>query len=352
MFVGTSHGSGEELPAYAQPSSETKPDAPGQVASNNVLDLNRAMTGIYAGGLKKFQQDIRDKRPIIIARFTGAGGEMTLYLPGKDPIEADPPPIAYQYFKSCGHAAMALYPLTVPYLNNPQDKSWMEPMQGFLAQHQKALATLKDLELDDANKATLERILKANITYMENTLNKQSISMEDLKAFTRKFKPLAQEAIRGAATIQVSHWMKVLDAWKTMVGKDWDQLLAATNSIYVTRQNNILFSVLVQYMGEEAINRRLLLFETTEFVTTKEQMLSLLTRIVSDRPLGTIYFDDDYLMDYELLGSGARRVIEEQCKLRGMKPILPMMAPFNSTEWPWRTDPKSGTGPATLEEVK
>jgi len=35
-----------------------------------------------------------------------------------------------------------------------------------------------------------------------------------------------------------------------------------------------------------------------------------------------------------------------------MKATLPPMAPYNSTQWPWRTDVKSGTGPATMEEVK
>jgi hypothetical protein len=55
--------------------------------------------------------------------LTGGGGEMTLYLPGKDPIVADPPPIAYKYAKSCGHSAMAMYPIVVPHLNSSEDKS-------------------------------------------------------------------------------------------------------------------------------------------------------------------------------------------------------------------------------------
>src|SRR5437868_62450 len=37
--------------------------------------------------------------------------------------------------------------------------------------------------------------------------------------------------------------------------------LAASNSIYVTRQNNVVFSVLAQYFGPEAINDRLILIE-------------------------------------------------------------------------------------------
>jgi len=32
-----------------------------------------------------------------------------------------------------------------------------------------------------------------------------------------------------------------------MLGADWDKTYAASNTIYVARQNNILFSVLAQY---------------------------------------------------------------------------------------------------------
>ena len=40
-----------------------------------------------------------------------------------------------------------------------------------------------------------------------------------------------------------------------MLGSDWDKTYAASNTIYVARQNNVLFSVLAQFFGPEAINR-------------------------------------------------------------------------------------------------
>jgi hypothetical protein len=47
-----------------------------------------------------------------------------------------------------------------------------------------------------------------------------------------------------------------------------EKTCAASNTIYVTRQNNILFSVLAQFFGPEAINSRLMLIETISFTTT------------------------------------------------------------------------------------
>jgi hypothetical protein len=145
--------------------------------------------------------------------------------------------------------------------------------------------------------------------------------------------------------------MEIVAEWKAMLGDDWDRAYAVSNSLYVTRQNNILFTVLAQFMGQEAIGDRLLLIETPEFTTTPETLLELLTRIVADRGLGKVFFKDYYLMDAELLGSGARKVIEQEAKQRGIDPLLPPLAPFYSNDWPWRTDPTKGKGPSTLEEA-
>ena len=125
-----------------------------------------------------------------------------------------------------------------------------------------------------------------------------------------------------------------------------------SNSIYVARQNNIIFSVLVQFMGEKAINDRLILLETTDFTATPEAMMDGFIRIISDRALGKVFFNDYRLMDFELLGGGGRRAIEAEAAKRGLKAVLPPMVPYNSTEWPWKIDPASGTGPARMEDVK
>jgi hypothetical protein len=104
-------------------------------------------------------------------------------------------------------------------------------------------------------------------------------------------------------------------------------------------------------MGQEAIGDRLLLIETPEFTTTPETLLEILARIVADRGIGKVFFKDYYLMDAELLGGGARKVIEHESQRRGMTPLLPPQAPFYSNDWPWRTDPTKGKGPSTLEEA-
>ncbi len=128
-------------------------------------------------------------------------------------------------------------------------------------------------------------------------------------------------------------------------------MYAVNNTMYVTRQNNILYSVLVQFMGTETMGDRLLLVETAEFETTPEKLLDVLGRIVADRSLGMVFFRDFFAMDVELLGGGGRAAIEREMANRGKEALLPTLAPFRSNDWPWKTDPAKGTGPAQLEDA-
>jgi hypothetical protein len=61
--------------------------------------------------------------------------------------------------------------------------------------------------------------------------------------------------------------------------------------------------------------------------------------------------NDQFVMDAEVLGGGARKVIEQEANRRGMTPLLRPLTPFHSSDWPWKTDPTKGQGPTTLEEA-
>jgi hypothetical protein len=177
-----------------------------------------------------------------------------------------------------------------------------------------------------------------------------AISFPTLEAFAKKQGPLLAHNVAWAAQTQVGHWMGVLAAWKAMLGSDWDKTYAASNTIYVARQNNVLFSVLAQFFGPDAINRRLILIETVSFTTTPDDMMQSLTRIIADRSVGALFFGNYHLMDYELMGGDARAAIIAESAKRGMKVFLPPAVPFGSKQWPTLITP--GPGPATIAELK
>jgi len=55
------------------------------VTEQAVLALNSSMLRLYVESLGRFKRNIRDRVPIILARFGGAGGQMIRYGPGHEP---------------------------------------------------------------------------------------------------------------------------------------------------------------------------------------------------------------------------------------------------------------------------
>src|SRR6201993_5196111 len=322
------------------------------VAEGAVLALNESMILFYEASLAKFKQNMRDRVPIILALFTGEGGQMILYRPGHAAEVAPPVPIVYQLAKSVGHSTMAIYEIVSPHLSDAYTNHlWRPPLEMYRAQNQTALNSLGALDISEDDRSVLRAILERNLAFMDESIAKGGYSYQDVKKFIGDTVPHSIKTIGIGSGAQVGHWMNVIEGWKQELGEDWERTYAVSNSLYIARQNNILYSVLVQFMGTETMGDRLLLVETPEFETTPEKMLDVLGRIVADRSLGMVFFRDYYLMDVELLGGGGRAAIEREMAKRGKEALLTTLAPFRSNDWPWKTDPTKGTGPARMEDV-
>jgi hypothetical protein len=338
-----------EVPSYFKPIVGTETSSATEIGTKNVLQLNTTMFELYADAARIFQKNILAQHPVILGLFSGAGGRFILYRPGQPPLDAPQVPIAYQLMKSVGHSTMALGEIVVPYINSPNDKSWRPSMMTYRIRMQAALDGLDATALQDDWKPNSRAILQNNITFMDECLKNDAITPEGVEEFGKKQGPLLKKNIAWAAQTQVAHWMSVIAGWKQMLGADWEKTYAASNTIYVARQNNILFSVLAQFFGPEAINDRLMLIETISFTTTPDEMLDSLTRIIADRSVGAAFFGNYYLMDFELMGGDARQAIIDEDAKRKITPTLPPEVPFGSHQWP--TLITSGEGAKTLADL-
>ena len=316
--------------------------SPAEVAAKNILQLDTSMFELYGDAGQIFKKNILAEHPIILGLFSGAGGRFILYRPGMTPLEAPSVPIVYQLLKSIGHSTMALSEVLVPYLNSPNDLTWRGALAAYRSRMQSALDGLDAAPMRDDWKPVNRAILENNIAFMDETLRANAVSPEAIQAFAKKQGPLLKKDIAWAAQTQVEHWMDVIAGWKQMLGADWDKTYAASNTIYVARQNNVLFSVLAQFFPPEAINDRLMLIETISFTTTPDDMLEALTRIISDRSVGAAFFGDYHLMDYELMGGDAREAVIAEDKKRNIPVNLPPQVPFGSHQWPTLVTPGPG----------
>lgn len=331
-------------------SSTTVQPADVQIATHNLRQLNQSMFRIYDHAIKIFQNDLFLKHSIIIAQLSGSGGRLVLYRPGLPAEEAAEIPAVYQVMKELSHSALAVSEIVLPYIDRPYDKSWISTMRGYLAEAKLAREGIDVVDMPNEWRANSRAILDTNIKFMQDCLLKGQIEKEDLYLFGKAQRPFVKNAIAWAAQTQVSHLMKVLDEWQVKLGGNFDNTYAATNTIYVTRQNNIIFSILAQYFGAGAINDRLFLIETLSFTPSQDDIIAKMVRILADRNVGALLFGNDRVMDYELMGSDARAAIVAEMKSRGKEAILPPLVPYGSKQWPALIS--GGSGPATLDALQ
>ena len=343
LLVLTS-GSGRtaDLPDYLKPIVATQNSSAAEVGTKNVLQLNTSMFELYGDAAQIFQHNFLSTHPVILGLFSGAGGRFILYRPGMPPLDAPPVPITYQLLKSVGHSTMALAEVVVPYIDSPNNRAWRGSLSAYRNRMQSALDGLDATAMREEWKPNSRAILANNIAFMDEVLQANVITPAALQEFAKKQGPLLKKNIAWAAQTQVAHWMDVIGGWKQMLGADWEKTYAASNTIYVARQNNILFSVLAQFFAPEAINDRLMLIETISFTTTPDDMLDSLTRIIADRPVGAAFFGNNHLMDYELMGGDARQAIIDEDMRRGIPVNLPPQVPFGSHQWPTLVTPGQG----------
>lgn len=344
----------EDVPEFMQSFviNMEKPISQENIAVKDVYTLNDNMFIIYDKSLGIYKNNFLDNHNLIMGLFSGKGGRFILYRPNLPPLEADSVPFVYQVAKSVGHSAMATFTLLAPYIENPsKDLGWLGSLKSYRTNIQISLDALDSIDLDPKVRSLLRDTLEQIATLMDQAIENQNYTYQELESFARTIKPNLAKLIDVATSAQVSHWWSVLEKWKKMLGKDWEKTYGLSNSIYVARQNNILFSVLAQFFGEEVLNERLMLLETTDFTTTPELMMDAFMRIVSDRMIGQIFFKNQRLMDFELLGGSARKVIEREALNHGVKPLLPPKVPYNSHGWPWKTDPHSGTGAGSMDDI-
>jgi hypothetical protein len=325
-------------------------DAGTHSATSTVITLNDSMFGIYEAALMQYRRNLLAQHPIVLGLFSTEGGRFTLYRPGSPPLEAPLVPPSYQVLKAISHSSLVLFELVGPYFNDVSNPSWVAPMVSYLAQTHAAIQSLDAVELAGDVRANARIVLEKNAAYMQTCLEKRTFSYEGFATFANDVARELRNNVRWAAGIQVGHWMNVVAEWKALLGDAWSRTYAASNTLYVTRQNNVLYGVLAQFFEPDAINDRLFMFETAGFATANDDMLMMLTRIISDRAAGEVFFGNYYLMDYELMGGDARDCIAAESRKRGLQVHLPPLVPFGSRAWPFITE--EGAGPGSLDQLE
>ena len=185
------------LPDFMRPVVDDKPASARVVAEQAVLALNSSMMRLYDESLEKFKQNMRDRVPIILALFSGQGGQMILYRPGHAPEVAPPVPIVYQLAKSVGpqqHGHLSDRG-PVPGQSAGESSCGAPRSQMYRTQNQTALDSLGALDISDDDRTVLRGILERNLAFMDECLAAGTYTYEGLEKYIRGRTPFSVKTI-------------------------------------------------------------------------------------------------------------------------------------------------------------
>lgn len=313
-------------------------------------DLNNKLFGAYQGNLNVVRARLLAEQPIIVAPHARS---FVLFRPGAEPLTAPPVPDHFDIAKSVAHTTLTTYEILAPYRDTAShDQSWVKTLSAYRSEVAGALSVVDKLPVPTSEHKLYRQVMQAMLDFHDGILARKTFTGDELDRALQAIEPQVAQLLEIAVTVQVEHWYSVMTEWKKLIGKDWPRTYAITNVGYVTRQNNLYYSILAQFMGEDAINDRLLLFETDGCDVTTDSLLTILSRVVADRGLSLSVFNDKFLMDTDIFAHPARKAIPRVAQKYGMPVVLPPQVHFQSNEWPWRDNPDKGSGPRSLDDLK
>ncbi|MBI3930294.1 MAG: hypothetical protein HY319_32460 [Armatimonadetes bacterium] len=316
----------QELSSHAARSGNGAPPLH-EEAVRLVCQLDSDMETYYAEALKTFAAELS---PVIHAQFDGEGGTYVLRRNGKT-TTARPVPEPYKLLKSISHTPLGVYSIIATHLHDPEHHGWQEGVGVFHQHLVEALGSLENAGLPDEVRHNCCGILREGVQFTGAALQKESVSIEDYAVYAHRVAPMLQPNIEAAASLQVDAFEELVQQWRDEMGpEEWSRLYVVVTCAWAMRRENVHFQIFEHMMGKDTVNQRLII---AEGFNDTESAFELLGRIVLDRSVSKLVFEDVLRLDVELMGEGALKRLEERVcptypSIRGVK------KPYLSTEMP------------------
>jgi len=268
-------------------------------ASDRLYLLDAEMRAHYAEALEKSAASLS---PVIHAQFDEDGGTYHLRRNGRL-LSVQPTPKQYKRLKSISHTPLAIYTILVGH------EDWQQSLQSFCDHMQAGLDTLDRTQLPPELVEGSRAILAEGVAFCREVLAAGTYDIEQYHQFAHKVAPYLRPNIEAAAAMQVDAFEALVKTWRAEMGEEeWGRLMVVVTTAWAMRRDNVHFQIFAHLMGHDAVHQRLIL---AEGFNDTPQAFDLLGRIVMDRQVSKLVFEDPLALDVELMGEGALKRIED-----------------------------------------
>ncbi len=239
---------------------------------------------------------------IILSVGNPSGGRFTLIHRGKQET-VEPVDIAFATLKYVAHAPLGLFGALFPGALDDQqpDRASIDRLEEYFRD---TLTSVDELPVDAPSKQACRTILTDSLAFVAQ-------AKFDRAAFTEYARAIGGPTavtMRVAARVQLEGIERQVRTWRTQIGEDdWSQLYAAIASGWARINNSPRQQAIEQMMGPEAARARLF---TIQGVKTEEALLQRLAKILNQRELSDVFFDEKERMEEDLMGRPAREFLE------------------------------------------
>ena len=274
---------------------------PANQGDTALVDLNSSFIDAYAAAIKL---DLATGRPIILLR----NGQLVL-VHNSTEITANVILPEYNTFKVFAHIPVAIYLMLGPPGAGKLDAERLQQLRSYHAKMRRAEKNIDQTNLKDTDLVRQKILLAASRQFLENVIEQQRFSIEELYAFTRRMTPMIKANIAGAAKSQLDAMHQQVMTWKKkMLPEQWKKLRVAVQGAVLARNGDLAKQYFERLLHIENEGMRLVYMELY-FPPTP--MLTLLATRLVDRGIGIAVFDNPVRMFRDVLADAAAVYIKK-----------------------------------------
>jgi hypothetical protein len=212
------------------------------------------------------------------------------------------PPI-YEQLKSISHITLGIAGAGLSALETPGDLSWKMLLGDLRSKAQLAKSRIDQASFSAMQKARQIQIIDASIAFIDRALSNGILNSADLKTYSLSMAPLVLANTTEAANAQIESLdLAVKTLAKQLTPDEWTRAMAVITGPKTAREGNLQSQYFLFSWNEKSMGERVIYIEN---IFEDDQALAVLQTVLTDRKLGSLFFNDPSRMERDLLSDAA-----------------------------------------------